>query len=433
MITDLCVVENPDRTFNPCTGAGNPNGIWTFGELMRQQASPNPGSIANDAQTVDFILKWLCTWNKPQIVNGDLLDARPTGSIVAQWQQLSDNNGGGGQLLVSCVPFKLLAIVNRIDLRGSGEYNASSGGEARFVFGLINSNCGSDKMTVIFEYGIQKNKCEDVLGWAQQWAELAKYKFCSDDYLGRLQDITLQFTQTGTNPSNPMESSLNQLRTNEIVLGNPWQLREFHNNGNLFNVTVKQEPAIQYNAKVNNADVQMLAAWVNANSPLIITNTHVVPDDIGGTPFLGAKAHTESPPTGFPAPGTPPIPHHWDGEPAAGPAQILDNDTRHNFSLNTCSGCHGGETQTGFLHVEPVAWGTQTSLSQFLTGDFPFPATPFLVPDAAGRPSYSSPDIRGFNDLWRRAVDLQTILDNGCANIISVINGLTFEPISAPH
>ncbi|MFM9951640.1 MAG: hypothetical protein ACKV1O_27155 [Saprospiraceae bacterium] len=35
MITDLGVVEDPTRTFNPCTRSGNPNGVWTFGELMR--------------------------------------------------------------------------------------------------------------------------------------------------------------------------------------------------------------------------------------------------------------------------------------------------------------------------------------------------------------------------------------------------------------
>lgn len=38
------------------------------------------------------------------------------------------------------------------------------------------------------------------------------------------------------------------------------------------------------------------------------------------------------------------------------------------FSLNTCNGCHGGETNTAFLHIFPRFEGEQSSLSGFLTG-----------------------------------------------------------------
>ena len=38
------------------------------------------------------------------------------------------------------------------------------------------------------------------------------------------------------------------------------------------------------------------------------------------------------------------------------------------FHCITCWGCHGGETQTGFTHIDPVFYGTEATLSGFLTG-----------------------------------------------------------------
>lgn len=436
MITDLTVIEDPTRTYNPCTNAGNPTGPWTFGELMRQLASPNPGAIATDAQTITFISNWLATWNTNQTVNGELLPARSTASLMNTWQTLSNNNGGGGSLKLENVPFRLLAIVNRMDLRGSSGYGFSNAGEGRFVFCALGSGCNALRWTVIFEYGINKTLCVDVKAYAQQWADLAALPFGDPTFNPNLQAITDQFALCGTNPAKPNESSLNQLRTNEIALGNPWELREFKLTGpSLDLMTVKQEPAVKYNAKVNNADVVMLANWVNSNSASILANNYTVPDDIGGTPFLGGKAHTEFPPTGVPAPGSPPTPHHWDGDPTSGsPAQIIDNDTRHVFSLNTCSGCHGGETQTFFTHVTQAPFGTQPPLSEFLTGAVGPPLDdPFNVPDAAGRPSYASPDIRGFNDLWRRAVDLQSLISTPCLSPLIAVKALAKEPIAFTH
>ena len=48
---------------------------------------------------------------------------------------------------------------------------------------------------------------------------------------------------------------------------------------------------------------------------------------------------------------------------------MTNAEARHKFSLNTCNGCHGGETQTGFLHVFPRSPGQVSSLSGFLTGE----------------------------------------------------------------
>lgn len=426
MITDLNVVEDPIRTYNPCTNVGNPNGSWTFGELMRQLASPNPGAIATDAATIAFIQNWLQTWDVPQVVNADPLPARPTASIINDWLALSAANGAPpGTFKLENFPIRLLAIVNRMDLRGSSGYGFSDAGEGRFVFCLLDQFCNPRPMTVIFEYGINKTFCPDVQAYAQQWADLAMIAFTDPAFNVQLQAITDQFTLCGTNPARPNESSLNQLRTNEIALGAPWELREFNLQPPLILVTVKQEPAIQYNAKVLNPDVTLMANWVNANTPIILANNYVVPNIEAGQPFLGGKAHTQFPPV-----GVPPTAHHWDGDPVMGsPARIIDDNARHIFSLNTCSGCHGGETQTFFTHIDPAPFGTPAPLSQFLTGP-PGPplSDPFMVIDAANRPA-GTPTVRGFNDLWRRALDLQALISTPCLRPIVVAHALTFEPL----
>jgi hypothetical protein len=436
MITDISVVEDPTRTYNPCTNTGNAQGIWTFGELMRQLASPHPSSIATDFQTIDFILKWLHTWNNPQTVNGELVPARPSASIVSAWQAMSLANGAApGQLLLENTPFKLLAIVNRLDLRGANGYGFNDAGEGRFVFGLTDASCGPQRMTVIFEYGINKTSCEDVHAYADEWVHLAQISFGDSRLNDALENITLQFTQCGTNPAKPHQSSLNQLRTNEAKLNPLWELREFNLISNLIPVTVKQEPAVVYNAKVNNLDVQRLASWVNANSANILANNYTVPNQYLGFDFLGGKGHVSSPPVGPPAAGSPPTPHHWDGDPTAlSPARITDANTRHIFSLNTCTGCHAGETQTFFTHISTVGFGVPAPLSRFLTGDpLSPPSGPFMVPDAAGRPSYISPTMRGFNDLWRRALDLQLFIETPCEPIYIAISSLSTQVMQSPH
>jgi hypothetical protein len=426
MITDLNVVEDPIRTYNPCTNVGAANGAWTFGTLVRQLASPNPGAIASDAATITFILDWLDTWNFPQVVNGDPLPPRSTASILNDWQVLSAANGAPpGTFKLENFPIRLLAIVNRMDLRGSSGYGFSNAGEGRFVFCILDQFCNPRQMTIIFEYGINKTFCTDVRAFGQQWASLAGMSFTDPAFNPALQDITDQFTLSGTNPARPNQSSINQVRTNEIALAGPWELREFNLLPPLALVTVKQEPQLQYNTKTNTPDVVILANWVNANSPAILANNYVVPDIESGQPFLGGKAHTQFPPI-----GPPPNVHHWDGDPTVGsPARIVDDNTRHVFSLNTCSGCHGGETQTFFLHVAPAPFGTPAPLSQFLTGAPGPPGTPFMVVDAAARP-FGSPTSRAFADLWRRALDLQNLISRPCLRVIRALDALTFQPLN---
>ena len=90
-----------------------------------------------------------------------------------------------------------------------------------------------------------------------------------------------------------------------------------------------------------------------------------------GFPFLGGAAKLIVPSTGqvaFPT-GQPPAAFHWDGTDSTNRSAFIKNNiARFNFSLITCWGCHGGETQTGFTHIDPVFYGKEATLSGFLTG-----------------------------------------------------------------
>ncbi|TKK67991.1 hypothetical protein FC093_12300 [Ilyomonas limi] len=451
-ITNLAVVEDPTRTWNYCDQTGNVNGPWTFGTLMRQLASKDPLQIATDAQVSDFVRNWLNSWTVTQVINGDSSFARTliNNQIINPWITKSKNAGAtGGQLDMRFAPFKLIAIVNRFDLR-DGQKNGVPGsplGEARFVFSLIKNDCTKSlPMTIIFEYGVNKpNTCEDKKAWAQQWVDLKNLTLGSSEYNQALQNITDQYSLCGTNTSKPNQSSLNQLRTNEVTLSpapKQWEFREFIINsttGNLVQSTVAQTPADKYNLKIVNPDVQRMANYVNQNRKDIKAGKHIVPLTWKGFPFLGANSHIIGPPT-----GNPPNVFHYDGTDSTNKATfIVDNDARANFSLETCGGCHAGETQTGFTHVDTAFFGKEAGLSGFLTGtagtggaiDFDGNSTnsKMTIKDAALRPSETSPKLRTFNDIKRRASSLKSFVSTTCGTVLSISSQLMFEPTNMVH
>jgi hypothetical protein len=417
---------------------------------MRQLASPNPLNIASDSLVSAFVKNWLNTWTVQQIVNGDTVPARTrvNTQILDPWLTKSLNGGAPpGQLDMRFAPFKLTAITNRFDLR-NGKVNGIKGspcGEGRFVFCLINSSCvTAANMTVIFEYGINKpGTCEGRKAWATQWANLKGIKLGSSQYNQALQAITDQFSLCGTDSSKPHLSSLDQVRTNEVTLSNNparWELKEFHldNLGNLTQTTVAQNPADKYNTQIANSEVQRMVDYVNQNTNAINAGKHTVPVTWEGFPFLGASAHIN----GFPT-GEPPNVYHWDGTDSTNLSTFITNNTsRFFFSENTCAGCHAGETQTGFTHVDTAFFGTEAGLSGFLTGKagsggaIDFDNNPnndsMAIKDPALRPS-GNPAIKILNDIRRRAEDLQKATRTACGSALSISSELMFQPLNMVH
>ena len=434
MIRDLSVVADPSRTFDPCDTdldglTGNPNGAWSFKTLMGQMANTLGTGIPLDL----FVTQWLTGWARnfdplhegsasgDWVINDDIVPQREAGllaSIINPWPKTS-----AGTLDMDQAPFRLLSIVNRVDLRDAVGYGTSSStaGELRFVFGLLDMNtCSPDRMTAIFEYTVHANTCTDVVNYAQQWEDLdlAHPPFpASPGYLTHLESITDPVTTAGAAAGQPNGSSIGQLRTSEVVMASPWELREFTLQPMPFGTpiqnvlrmdTTKQTPDRQYTA--DPVLQPTLANFINSNVSDICDEDHVVPNTFSGLPFMAGRADF-FPTTHFWAPGI-------AGFPSGG---CTNDDIRFNFSVNTCSGCHGGDAidpgfDPPFYHVDPAsAAGSPVRLSRFLTGTGSNP-----IPD----PSPIGGVGRDFADLDRRAADLQDLLATGCLKLTLASTGI---------
>jgi hypothetical protein len=503
-ITDLGVVEDPARTFNPCDGTGNPYGAWTFKTLMDGLANTASTGIT----TSELTFYWIDNWIQDLTINGDVVKNRAQKTIdmiVGPW--LDRASGGGipassvtiwnwkelwfsidGDRLMAWSPFKLTAIVNRGDLRGNGGYTRGNPtkevdqGETRLIFSAININkekCGLpigdecfEGFNVIFEYKNINFDCN----FAMQWVNLSKPGLVlgSEPYNAMLEKITRTVTDPGVAPNRPNGSAIGQVRTNEIALTNTvdmafddrsprWQFREFKivnfPKGLLDEVMLTNEPADKYNGADGGADpdVKIMADWVNNFS---LGATLEVPVQHLGNDFRAGKGNYPSV-SQFSAPG------YWDGN-ANYP--ITDPDTRHQFSLNTCEACHSAETQTIFTHANAVGLGTQmryvgimdyitdgvdtkTQISPFLTGrNYHFAGNNFNDDDPTDDPTDNTltgffmvkdpsgtGQLRGFNDLERRAQDLANfVFVNRCCkarftNIIKFAGTAFFQPLNMSH
>lgn len=380
VIRDPRVIEDPARTFNPCTGQGTPMGKWTFGHLIEQIVN----RAATGIKPNKFVKEWLKQWQKDQVINGRVVPRRSQikSLIIDPWQQAS--GGPGKPLDLAKAPFRLLAIVNRVDLRDNSVSDSGNAGEARFVFGALGPGCQPLQFTVIFEYGIERGSCQAVRDWARQWSDLGSLELGSPEYNTALETITEQFVPAGKAPTKQNGSALNQIRSNEIALNSPWELREFRLSaaGKLRQVTVKNTPDLSLN------HTAVLASFVNENEEDILAEGHVVPDQFpAGNSFLAGSSLM-------------PVDKVFWNNAASGPL-ITSREARHKFSLQTCNGCHQGETDTGFTHIQPTPFGTPAGLSGFMTG--------ISVVD----PSDGSP-IREFNELQRRAADLDRLVSLPC-------------------
>lgn len=401
-VTAPGVVGDPIRTFDPCDidgdgSTGNVNGAWSFKTLMTNMANtPLTGVSAQQ-----FTHNWLLQWMSAQTVNSFTINPRPNMQNFFQgWDAINP-----ATLDMNNLPFRLLAIVNRIDLSKTTAYGLSGQpGEIRLVFGLVDPNspsCTSGntgatrQMTVIFEYGDTAASCSTIKSRANEWLNLSTLALGSPAYNAALQAITDDVTLANAVPGKPNGSAINQIRTNDIALAAPWQLREFVLTGpNLASATIKQTP----DPALFRLGSAVTAQYMDDNADAISCEKHSVPENYLGNPFLGS--HTDY---GF---GT-----LWNAPaaPLAGPGFCVESPlagvpsvagtVRHKLSLNTCDDCHAGETQTAFTHIRPGSF--PATLSGFLTG--------ITVPDPVGEPV-----TREFNDLQRRGQILEDLAVKSC-------------------
>lgn len=324
---------------------------WSFGALMSRIAAQ---AGADDAPA--FVLRWLRTWDEDQEVNGFIVPRqRMDGVITARWLR----DSGGDSLDLSLAPFRLLAIANRMDLRKvDADGNPIDAGELRFVFGAVNTTCDKMPLTMILEFRQDAQSADEVAAWAARWHALGSLPF-GEEFNAALQDLTDRIT------------TLNQLRTNDNSASFPvWEQRTYVvADGDLRLSPLNQTPDASLDGS------QTLADYINANEDQIIADQHVVPDELRG--------------------GSIPTDLDWSGTGMRDPFEA-----RHHFALASCNGCHGDETATALVHIDIRNRYFMSGLSNYLTGS----VMPIL--DTMGRPRY-------FNELQRRADDLQSLLGGG--------------------
>jgi hypothetical protein len=371
---------------------------------------------------------------------------------IAECQAAASEKDASGKtrrpLKMNKAPFRLAAIVNRTDLRHNLNFGAGKAGELRFVFGVLDLEqletrsgaCTAVDMirhdrgplppaldvgpgskegssTVILEYVVNKKTSTDVKNWGKSWWNLKDLDphatgTHKDDYVNNLHDITKTIVAAGKG-SGGNGSALLRIRTNESTDDNTWQLREFAipPKGHLpAPHTIANTPNRGFNEDSLTQD-RLLGPWIDANVKAILNQQHKVPDTFPGDPNLpfvgGETTHLE-------AAG------RWGLNVDDGTLICNNPEARRMFSLNTCTGCHGAETNTPFAHIVARNYLEPSPLSSFLTGEDDF-GGPFTVKDPIT--GLQNP----FHELDDRLKDLAKLVGG------TVLSTMAFQPTTRVH
>ncbi|MRG95465.1 hypothetical protein [Polyangium spumosum] len=334
-ITDLSVIQDARAT-----GIGP----WSFGYVVREMAK------GNDEQ--EFIERFMESWLADQVVDGLTIKARSRmeSLVLAPWRAKSAD---GKTYDLDKAPMSLLGIVYRLDLRKLRNFGAGAG-EGRMIYNVHGPDGRALPFTLIFEYRLPANRGQTAESWAKEFHALGALPF-GPEYNKKLEALTEKFVTAKARQGMPPGTVLNQLRSNEIALtfGDEeplWELRQFEvdRKGFLVPASVGLTPDLIHN------NTPLLADYVRQNERLILEGNHKVGSRFKGKAFNGGSARVPTRDFTWQVPG-------------------VEEDVRKAFSLNTCNGCHAGETGTNFLHVSRSRTGPETVLSDHvLTTDFPF-------------------------------------------------------------
>jgi hypothetical protein len=406
LITDVSVIRDSARTSDPCDApAGAENRVWTIGHLLKVEAA-RQGKSAND-----YVKTWLDAWSVGGTINGQAL---PTDNLSGPLVKANWPKDAQGNYRLHKAPFKLIAIVSRLDLRTVRPSGEPLGGEIRFVFapeyntGLVSTppadgRCmthADEASTIILEYSPAKANENDVVAWAKKWHALGSMAFGSS-YRTELAKLTEEVLTSGR---------LLRIRTNEAPGGVRWTFTEFdHDSSTKFlkRTTVKQSPAETLHTQNqaflgqwlvdNKAAIQGTKA-VGRNFPGYPVPNYFMPETSSGNILRGAFNRLDST-VASSFIWNPTNPGIFQGE---------WDELRHLFALASCSGCHGSETGTGFLHIQNSDSGPATT-SSFLSG-------PLTVADPV------TGENRQFDEMGRREEDLRALVNNGWVAVPVVAN-----------
>ncbi len=263
---------------------------------------------------------------------------------------------------------------------GGGGYGSNSGqsGEGRMVFALTDQ-AGvpvEPSFTVIFEYALlaptpkipQQRKTKELSEiWAEKWHHLGVHETFNDAYLRDLVALTKIFTDADKPTSAaglPVPPPLSQLRTNDAAFDAVREFRQFRFIPAAQPVEGQLEPAPsrlrQAPLSLTPADqfltppqANLLAKVLNTRIdnfqkeiPISVPTAVMLPKTTDPVTILGARALLPGDPLKF----------RWT-VPGTRDARLV-----RDFSLHTCTGCHGAETKClDGTHLRADAQGTVIS------------------------------------------------------------------------
>ncbi len=494
VVLDPRVVRDPNNTgvwqwsSGQCVQVGNPFGPWGFVGLMDDVGN---GQVSAH----DLIIGWLGEMAIDRTVNGQLIqgagqgvqtitDGDPNNTNAIAWPKFFDD-GNPSTLFdtfdLSQTPVQLIAIVNRTDLAASG-YGAAQDGqraELRFVFTFIDEEtCRPSLGGFILEYDVPIDDCAGLEDYFTDWHGLSALQLGSPGYNAALEAITAPITAAGAGPGRPNDSNLKVLRTNEANIRFPeypntfpsgfqssWDMQEFAvdpDTALLANQPVAQTPAYGYELPDWNSATleQEVDLTMDVFAADIVAGQYVVPltDPLTGDPMRGASAMYGR--FRYPSTATVKYVGHFPGTSSSmdrllswGSANVGDLEARQRFSLQTCSGCHYGETfedgdgtgsfenlhvgastpggvlEEPFRHIRPDAnLANPAHLSRFMTGtnatcgpdEFVAPlgalascASPGCCPIGDPVFGYQQGQVH-YNEFHRRGSILEDVVTLGC-------------------
>jgi hypothetical protein len=329
LVTDPAVLSGP-RSDN-----ANARAPWSFRHAMESLAA------ASSVDAATFVSGWLATWQASSTAasEGSLpLGARANvqQDLVCPWLRLTPENGcdetcaqcASAKLDLSRAPFRLLAIVNRLDLAETTDGCKPEASEARLLFVALRPGTTTPlSFNAIFEYVVDGTAaCSP-----GSWHALAALPGDAE-YAAALETLTRTFTDS---------ARLGQLRTSENLAGTSWELRQFAH------VRGKLVPTALTNTVTDALDgTTELATHLITHQSAIFAGDNAVPS-------TDATAFSTMPKADF----------RWSSATA-------DPSTLHLFGLSTCNGCHAGErgdtSVLPFSHVGVDASGA-TIVSRFLS------------------------------------------------------------------
>ena len=231
-------------------------------------------------------------------------------------------------------PFRLIAIVNRVDLADG----ACSGypGELRYVYAAIDPVTGKGlDLTLILE--IPYPSTHPAAEWARRWQTLAT--LTGGEYTAGLAALTREIQSQ----ADPLRV---RLRSNEIALSDPadpsWEMREFRVQIHDGALGFAQVP-LEFTPRAD-ADPAILSAYVLDHAGEIEGAGVALPEELRA----GAAS--------------------IDGPDFSWSVLGVSDRLRRAFSVQTCNGCHGGDTPSlPFRHIGPGASSRGPArLSRFL-------------------------------------------------------------------